>query len=66
MTAGAVGRSPNRVGGDARVSGRQRYVADIHLPGELHVKLVTLPVAHARILAIDTQPPWPCPASISS
>jgi CO/xanthine dehydrogenase Mo-binding subunit len=54
MSAARVGASPNRVGGDARVSGHQRYVADIHLPGELHVKLVTIPVAHARIRSIDT------------
>ena len=45
--------SPRRVGGDARVTGHQQYVADIHLPDELHAKLVTLPVARARIVAID-------------
>ena len=38
----------------ARVTGQQQYVADIHLPGELHAKLVTLPVARARIISIDT------------
>jgi CO/xanthine dehydrogenase Mo-binding subunit len=48
-----VGDSPNRVGGRDRVTGLQRYVADLHLPDELHVKLVTLPVARARIIAID-------------
>ena len=36
------------------MTGLQRYVADLHLPDELHVKLVTLPVARARIIAIDT------------
>ncbi|MGA2513661.1 MAG: xanthine dehydrogenase family protein molybdopterin-binding subunit [Candidatus Limnocylindrales bacterium] len=54
MSADKVGASPWRVGGYARVTGHQEYVADIHLPGELHAKLVTLPVARARILAIDT------------
>jgi len=54
VTAARVGAAPRRVGGDARVSGRQQYVADVHLPDELHAKLVTLPVARARILAIDT------------
>lgn len=54
MTATRVGTSPRRVGGDARVTGRQQYVADIHLQDELHAKLVTVPVARARILAIDT------------
>ncbi len=28
-------------------------MADIHLPDELHARLVTVPVAHARIVAID-------------
>ncbi len=53
MTAVRIGDTPRRVGGDARVSGRQRYVADLHLPDELHAKLVTVPVARARILGID-------------
>jgi len=37
-----------------RVTGHQRYVADIHLPDELHAKLVTLPCARARLVSIDT------------
>jgi len=48
-----IGAPVERVGGPDRVTGAQQYVADIHLPDELHVKLVTLPVAHARIIAID-------------
>jgi len=48
-----IGDSPRRVGGHGRVTGSQRYVADLHLPDELHVKLVILPVARARIVAID-------------
>jgi CO/xanthine dehydrogenase Mo-binding subunit len=48
-----IGESPNRVGGIDRVTGRQSYVADIHLADVLHVKLVTLEVARARIGAID-------------
>lgn len=56
MTAARIGEAPRRVGGDARVSGRQRYVADLHLPDELHAKLVTVPVARARILGIDAAP----------
>jgi len=54
MSAVRVGDAPRRVGGEARVTGRQQYVADIHLAHELHVKLVTLPVARARIGGIDT------------
>ena len=48
-----VGTSPNRVGGIGRVTGAQQYVADVRLPDALEVKLVTLGVAHARILSID-------------
>ena len=48
-----IGQPVARVGGEGRVTGANEYVADFHLPDELHVKLVTLPVAHARIIAID-------------
>ncbi len=48
-----IGQPVGRGGGEPRVTGDQLYVADIHLPNELHAKLVTLPVAHARIRAID-------------
>jgi len=52
MTA-KVGGSPNRVGGIGRVTGAQEYVADIHLPDELHARLVTIPSARARITGIE-------------
>jgi CO/xanthine dehydrogenase Mo-binding subunit len=48
-----IGESPARVGGVERVTGRQQYVADIHLEDVLHVKLVALDVARARIGRID-------------
>jgi CO/xanthine dehydrogenase Mo-binding subunit len=48
-----VGESPDRVGGLPRVTGSQRYAADIRLEDVLHVKLVTLPCARARIGSID-------------
>jgi CO/xanthine dehydrogenase Mo-binding subunit len=49
-----VGSSPARGGGRDRVTGRQAYVADLHLDDVLHVKLVTLDCARARIDRIDT------------
>jgi CO/xanthine dehydrogenase Mo-binding subunit len=52
--SGRIGASPARVGGQERVTGAQQYVADIHLPDELHAKLVTLDCARARIVSIDT------------
>jgi CO/xanthine dehydrogenase Mo-binding subunit len=48
-----IGQSHHRIGGRDRVTGAQRYVADIRLDHVLHVKLVHLPVARARINAID-------------
>ncbi len=54
MSRDRIGTSPNRVGGIGRVTGSQQYVADIKLPDALEVKLVTLDVARARILSIDS------------
>ena len=53
MTAARVGDSPNRVGGIDRVTGAQRYLADLPVADALHAKLVTLDCARARILGID-------------
>jgi carbon-monoxide dehydrogenase large subunit len=36
------------------VRGRGRYVDDIQLPGMLHLAILRAPVAHARIVGIDT------------
>lgn len=52
--ADRVGGSPQRVGGYGRVTGRQEYLADLSVPGALHVKLITLDCARARIISIDT------------
>lgn len=49
----AVGRSVKRFGGVERVTGTQRFLADIPMPGLLHVKLVKIDAARARILSID-------------
>jgi CO/xanthine dehydrogenase Mo-binding subunit len=50
---GRIGGSPGRVGGIERVTGTQRYLADLRLPDALHAKLVTLDCAHARIIGVD-------------
>jgi CO/xanthine dehydrogenase Mo-binding subunit len=55
MTGQGIGASPARVGGVERVTGRQAYVADLRLEDTLHVKLVTLDVARARIGTIHTE-----------
>lgn len=51
--ASTIGRSARRVGGVARVTGAQRFAADLRLDNVLHVKLVSLPCARARIKSID-------------
>jgi CO/xanthine dehydrogenase Mo-binding subunit len=51
--ASALGESVVRAGGRERVTGAQRYVADLKLEGALQVKLLHLPVGHARIKSID-------------
>jgi CO/xanthine dehydrogenase Mo-binding subunit len=48
-----IGHSIPRVGATDRVVGAQRYVADLHLEQSLHVKLVHLGCARARIDRID-------------
>ena len=53
MDASNVGQSASRVGGVERVTGAQRYAADLRLPNVLHVKLVHLDCARARIVSID-------------
>src|SRR5262245_59521679 len=49
MTVNWIGRSIERSGGVERVTGAQRYAADIRLDHALHVKLVHLNSARARI-----------------
>lgn len=50
-----IGASLTRVGGHERVTGAQRYAADLCLENALHVKLVHLDCGHARIDAVDTR-----------
>lgn len=50
----AIGSGTLRVGGVERVTGAQRFVADLAFPVALQVALVTIPCGSADILAIDT------------
>ena len=47
-----IGSSLPRLGAIERVTGAQQYAADIRLDNALHVKLVSVDCAHARILAV--------------
>ena len=59
MAESWIGRSIPRVGGVERVTGAQRYAADIRLDNVLHVKLVHLNCARARIDRASTRPRRP-------
>ncbi len=54
MSVSQIGVSVRRVGGAERVTGRQQYVGDVRLEALLHVKLVSVDCARARIVSIDT------------
>jgi carbon-monoxide dehydrogenase large subunit len=51
---GGLGHSRRRVEDARFIEGRGNYVDDIELPGMLHMAIHRSPVAHARILSIDT------------
>lgn len=53
-TGGPFGRRVPRAEDARLLTGRGRFVADVRLPGMVHVAFVRSPVAHARIAAIDT------------
>src|SRR6185437_10271875 len=54
MPAGQVGRSVDRLEGQAKVTGRTEYVHNLRLPGMLHAKIFRSTVPHGRIRHIDT------------
>ena len=49
----AIGRSVERLEDIALVTGAGRFVADMSLPFQLHMRLVRSPVAHGRIVGIE-------------
>jgi hypothetical protein len=49
-----VGKSVERTDGRVKVTGKARYAGDLVAPGMLHAKLLRSPLAHAKILNIDT------------
>ncbi len=61
----SIGTSERRSGGHARVTGSQKFVADIGLEQMLHVRLVHLNCGHARIVSIDTAQALAVPGVVS-
>ena len=51
---GGLGHSRRRVEDARFIEGQGNYVDDIELPGMLHMAIHRSPLAHARILSIDT------------
>ena len=49
-----IGKPTPRYDGPAKVMGKGKYTADIHLPGMLYASMVDSSVAHGRIVGIDT------------
>jgi carbon-monoxide dehydrogenase large subunit len=51
---GGIGHSVRRKEDDRFVQGAGRYLDDVVLPGMLHMAILRSPVAHARIVSIDS------------
>jgi len=49
-----IGKPMPRVDAPDKATGRAKYAGDLRLPGMLWGKILTSPVPHARIVAIDT------------
>jgi carbon-monoxide dehydrogenase large subunit len=58
---GGLGASRKRVEDNRFIRGKGNYVDDIVLPGMLHMEILRSPLAHARIVSIDTSKAWAIP-----
>ncbi len=53
-TGPAVGRSVERADGPLKLAGQAEFTGDIKLPGLLYAAILHSPLAHARIISVDT------------
>jgi len=51
-----IGKSPKRLDGPQKASGRAKYTSDLKMPGLLYAAYLTCPHAHARVTSIDASP----------
>ena len=58
---GGLGASRKRVEDNRFIRGRGNYTDEIVLPGMLHMEILRSPLAHARIVSIDTSRAWQIP-----
>jgi xanthine dehydrogenase YagR molybdenum-binding subunit len=49
-----IGKSPKRLDGPAKSTGRAKYTSDLNMKGMLWAAYITSPHAHARVTSIDT------------
>lgn len=54
MAASTIGKPVPRIEGASKVTGGERYAADITIPGSLHARVLRSTVPHARVKRIDT------------
>ena len=48
-----IGRTTRRVDGESKITGAERYTADLQIPGMLYARPVGSPLPHARIRSVD-------------
>src|SRR6188768_4481657 len=53
METSEIGKSARRLDYESKISGRALYLADMHIPGMCHGKILRSPLPHARIKRID-------------
>ena len=53
METSEIGKSARRLDYESKISGRAMYLADMHMPGMCHGKILRSPLPHARIKGID-------------
>jgi CO/xanthine dehydrogenase Mo-binding subunit len=61
----AVGQRVKRLDAPQKLTGQERFTADLKLPGLLHARLVGSAYAHARIRGVDKQPALEIPGVVA-
>jgi xanthine dehydrogenase molybdenum-binding subunit len=61
-----VGKPSHAVDGLEKVTGRAKYVGDIHLPGMLYARVLRSPIPHARIVQLNTAPALQVPGVVAA
>jgi carbon-monoxide dehydrogenase large subunit len=65
-SSGVLGQRLLRKEDPALLTGESRFVADLNVPGALHLALVRSPVAHARIVSVDVSAALSIPGVVAA